>query len=403
MLTGCLVDALGVRRALLLSFGLCVLTRGLSAFVRHPWLTPALALLPMALGMALIGPLMVAAVERHASRTQRPIAFALFLFYLMPRLGFLVAGRGFDWIGELMAAQRIAAAPGAAFLLSRWEVCFLVAFAITAVALVAIALWMREGAEMSEQGIRFDGRPEGAVPVTSWSLSAIGTILVGAGVLLVDVLRRFAVYRVLLLIGLLAGMRACATLLAGSDGVANVRAAAGPADGGSWWVVSELPVVVCLLLGAFAIRASPFRMILLGAAISALSGPLFLLSVGTGLRLPQLLFACGEAIFVPRLLQYVAEAAPPGRVATYASLSLVPATIMGWAVKPWAEFVAPVAATPSAPYAWLLGLGAVLCGPVGLWVLRRAIDPRPVQSPVPTADSALDAARCREGVGDHTR
>ena len=81
-LAGCLSDAIGIRRTLIFSFALCAITRALSAVVQHPVLMPALALVPMALGIAMAIPVMVAALCRYTARWQRSLAFAL--LYVVP-------------------------------------------------------------------------------------------------------------------------------------------------------------------------------------------------------------------------------------------------------------------------------------------------------------------------------
>jgi MFS family permease len=373
ILIGCLVDALGVRRALLLSFGLCAVTRALSAFLQHPWLAPVVAFLPMAFGVAMAAPVMVAALRRYASPLQRPMAFAL--YYLVPQLGFVVAGRGFDWIRKLMAHQRVAADQGGASILSVWESCFLVAAGVTLVALVPMALWLRQGAEMSEQGLRLDAPPDGATPPTRRSRSAVASILIAAGTIMLDALRRSSAYRLLLLVALLAGMRGCFTLLAATDGLANAISADSRDDTGLWWVLSALPVAACLL-AAVAVRASSLRTVALGASLCAASAFLLVLPSASSPWLGRLGFACGEAIIIPRVLQYVAEVAPKGRVATYASLSSMPGLLIGTAATQLADPTVVVVGGSNVHWTWLLAIGTVACGPVALWGLRRVIDPR---------------------------
>ncbi|MDY0062875.1 MAG: MFS transporter, partial [Myxococcota bacterium] len=78
VMVGSLVDAIGIRRSLLIGFGLCVLARTTLSFATSPWLALLLGLLPLALGEALQTPVMVAAVKRFSTTRQRSIAYSIY-------------------------------------------------------------------------------------------------------------------------------------------------------------------------------------------------------------------------------------------------------------------------------------------------------------------------------------
>src|SRR3989339_539284 len=88
VMIGSLVDAIGVRKAFLIGFGACVLARGGMAFCLSQWVALAGGLLPLALGEALMTPVMVAAVKRYATTAQRSMSFSI--FYAMMNVGFAI-------------------------------------------------------------------------------------------------------------------------------------------------------------------------------------------------------------------------------------------------------------------------------------------------------------------------
>ena len=96
VLVGSLVDAIGLRKAFLLGFCVCLWARGLMTFATVPWLALGAGLFPLALGEALMTPVMVAAVRRYSTTAQRSISFSL--FYVMMNVGFAISGWVFDHV-----------------------------------------------------------------------------------------------------------------------------------------------------------------------------------------------------------------------------------------------------------------------------------------------------------------
>src|SRR5215475_835555 len=96
VLVGSFVDAVGLRKAFLLGLSICCFSRGALTFLTGRWLALGFGLLPLALGEALMTPVMVAAVRRYTNTQQRSISFAI--FFALMNAGFLIAAFAFDYV-----------------------------------------------------------------------------------------------------------------------------------------------------------------------------------------------------------------------------------------------------------------------------------------------------------------
>ena len=94
VLVGSFTDAVGLRRALLLGFGICVVARAVMTFAPTGSIALPFGLLPLAFGEALLTPVMVVAVKRYTTPRQRSMAFSI--FYVAMNLGYAGAGCVFD-------------------------------------------------------------------------------------------------------------------------------------------------------------------------------------------------------------------------------------------------------------------------------------------------------------------
>jgi MFS family permease len=92
VMIGSLTDALGVRRTFLLGFAVCLASRTVMALTVNKWIVLPLGLYLQALGIALMVPVMIAAVKKYSNAAQRSLAFAL--YYALMNLGYAVG----DWL-----------------------------------------------------------------------------------------------------------------------------------------------------------------------------------------------------------------------------------------------------------------------------------------------------------------
>jgi MFS family permease len=100
LLVGSLTDVLGIRRTLFLGIGFCVAGRLVMVLATVKWLALGGGLLPLAVGEALMAPVLIAAARRYSNTRQRSMSFSL--LYTMMNVGFLVAAWLFDQVRKGM-------------------------------------------------------------------------------------------------------------------------------------------------------------------------------------------------------------------------------------------------------------------------------------------------------------
>jgi MFS family permease len=407
-LVGSLSDAIGIRKTLIIAFGLCVVTRALTAFISHPLWSPVFALMPMTFGVAMTIPVMVAAARRFSNKRQRSMAFAL--LYVMMNLGFVIAGVLYDpiraWIGE----DGTLTLPLIGTAMSVYESIFLFASIITAVGFIPVYFGMRKGVEMPEEGEEPIVDPSLEVKSDKPPLQALWEVIVKTGKIFAEVFRESAFYRFLLLLAIIVGVRMVFyhmhyTLPPWADRELGYGARFGKA----WGVVNPgLIFILTPLVGALAAKVSSYRMIIVGTLLSA--APCFLLVLppdffafllGTpfdsglvwflgidGALAPlyftlvifAIIFSVGEAIWSPRLYEYTASVAPKGREATYMGLSLLPMFLAKLTVGPLSGFLlaryCPAEGARDSGKLWLVVASMSIATPVLIILLKGVIRPR---------------------------
>src|SRR5438876_10343800 len=98
LVVGSLTDAIGLRKSFFLGVFVCLFARAIMVLTNLKWLALAGGLLPLALGEALGNPVLIAATRRYSNTQQRSISFSL--MYTIMNLGFLAAGRLFDFVRQ---------------------------------------------------------------------------------------------------------------------------------------------------------------------------------------------------------------------------------------------------------------------------------------------------------------
>jgi MFS family permease len=288
MAVGLAIDALGVRRALVVAFGASAVARGaMSAATSTP--VAIGALLALSLGTAAGVPVMSAALRQYTTPRARPLAFAV--YYAMLNLGAATAALALDAARSAFPALPFRAlyALGAA----------------CAVGSLVLALFLRPPAPSDE--------PEAPAGAPPW---AIGR----------EVLRERAFWRFLLLVAAVAIVTLVyeyfhATwpkyvLREMGEGYPLGRVAA---------INSTSILVLAPLVTWLTSRMPALDAITVGSALSA--GSVFVLAAGAStpaLVAMVLLLSIGEAFWAPRFYAHASSIAPRGREATYMSLASVP-------------------------------------------------------------------------------
>jgi hypothetical protein len=158
-----------------------------------------------------------------------------------------------------------------------------------------------------------------------------------------------------------------------------------PKSIGDWmeWLASSINALIIFIgvpvLTALTRRANVYTMMILGSLLSA--APTFLLCYGP--NLPMLLiyfviFSIGEALWSARFLEYASELAPPGRVAQYMGIALIPWLMAKGITGLYSGTMLEIYCPKDTPadqlhtgMLWFIYGCIAMTTPVGLWLARR--------------------------------
>ncbi|MFH1467373.1 MAG: MFS transporter [Pseudomonadota bacterium] len=356
LLVGSQVDAIGIRRAFLLGFAFCLVTRGVVASTNLWWIAIPFGLAPMTVGQALMIPVMTAGVKRYTNVQQRSIAFSA--YYVLMNVGFLVAGRTFDMLRDLLGehGQHVLPILGE---VSTYRVLLLVAFAVTIPSMTFTWFLLRGDIAVNEEGriIREEqplAREGEGVFLALWR--TVSETFVKTVRILVSVWSEPNFYRFLGFLTLIVFVRIVFYHMHYTFPKYGIRELGEGAPIGQLWGVLNPAVIILLvpLIGALSQKMTSYKMIAIGTSIAA--APVFLLAMPPrwfeplaqtwfgdfiahrwlGVADPVVnplyviiplfvvIFSIGEAFWSPRLYEYTASIAPKGKVASYLALSLLP-------------------------------------------------------------------------------
>jgi len=374
VLVGSFTDAVGIRRTFLIGSGLCMAARLMMTTTVHPALALGLGLFPVAVGEALLGPVMVAATKRYATTAQRSISFSI--VYAVMNLSFLVAGNVFDYARKGLGEHGNYTFSSLGLTLSTYEMLFLFSFLSMAPVFV-LSLLLRPNIEVTDEGIRFEPKPGEQEPPPP--LAAVAPVQSDGRILdyqpppppdaptelvgnaFVDTYRIFAglwrqpgFIRFLVFLLFATFMRMIFFHTSYTLAPMGVRELGDGAPVGrldtinNWLIIFLVPIV-----GALTQRVSAYKMVVVGCTMGAAS--VFILAVPVhfyqpladgwlgdliahkwfGLTGPvnpwyvsialfYVAISFGEAFYSPRLYEYAAVIAPKGQEASYMALSYLP-------------------------------------------------------------------------------
>ena len=404
-LVGSLVDAIGLRRAFLLGFAVCIAARGAMTLLVSPWAALGAGLLPLALGEALMTPVMVAAVRRYSTTAQRSVSFSI--FYAMMNVGFLFSSWIFDFVRKALGEYGHMSLLG--LNLSTYRVLFLLSFLTTIPNLFIVYFGLRDGVEATDEGLKI--APEAPKYRGESLLRGLSLTCRDA---LSDTARIFAglwrqpeFYRFLAFLTLVVPVRLILLHMYYTYPKFGIRELGPGAPIGRLWSVNSMVVIALVpLVGALTQKISAYRMVLFGTALAA--GSAFLMATPpalwrtladgalgrivardwlgvTGEVNPYYvmifvfvtIYSVGEVFWTPRLYEYTAAIAPKGQEGSYMSLSYLPFFV----AKFFAGGLSGVLLTRYCPAQgprhsgtlWLIIALMAAATPAGLVVLRRYI------------------------------
>ncbi|MBN8460121.1 MAG: MFS transporter [Verrucomicrobia bacterium] len=437
MVVGALVDTVGIRRICLLSVAMLLFSRICMAKLTDPILVFIFGFLPLALGFAIVAPVVSVGIKRYTNREGAAMGFAL--FYVVMNIGYAVGGLGFDWIRAMFATKdatgAIVNANGGVIWLgvhfSTYQLFFVFGIAATLLSLLTL-LPIRDGVERTEEGVVVNPpKSRGSAWETVESSISDTASLMG------KVFREKYFWIFMGLIGLTVFVRFVFFHFHYTFPKYGLRVLGEDAKIGNIYGVLNPVLIVFLvpLVSVLTKKVSSYRMLLIGASISSLSCFIALVPPRVFCHLTDsvlgemifvnwlrmapnmeallaapptpaywplivfiLIFTIGESIWSPRLMQFSAEIAPKGRESTYLSLAVLPSFAAKLVVGPLSGILlhayAPVdevtkAVLPHPHHAmiwfWIgvmalpTPIGLLLCG---RWINRHAGAER--ESTVPT-------------------
>jgi MFS family permease len=355
VLVGSLTDAVGVRRAFLMGFVLCLFSRTVMALSGERWVALPFGLYVQGVGLALMTPVMTAAMKRYSNAAQRSVAFSF--YYALMNLGFAIAGQIFDEVRTHMGEHGSWQLPVLGTTLSTYRVLILWSVVFTVPGLFMVWLLMREGVEMTESGPRIvppKSASHAGGPLAG-ALKACQATAANTARIFGSLWSQPAFYRFLAFMALVVGVRLIFFHMHYTFPKYGIRELGEGAPIGRLFSVLN-PTLILILVpigGLLTQKISAYRMVSVGSFISAASvffiampqhwfqpladgwlghliahswlgiqGPVNPLYVSICLFVT--LLSVGEALWSPRLYEYAAAIAPKGQEGSYMALSLLP-------------------------------------------------------------------------------
>lgn len=409
VLVGSFTDAVGIRRTFLLGFAICALARVAMLFSQPVIVPLGLGMLPLALGLALMTPVMTAAMKRYSTAAQRSVAFSL--YYALMNLGFAIGDRMFDHFRHVMGEYGKWTMPLLGADLSTYQVMILWSVILTIPGMLLTWFFLREGVEMTEEGVKItplemtdaNGRSRAAIMFDNTRTTAIKTAEIFAGLW-----KQPAFHRFLLFMALVVGVRMIFYHLNYTLPDFAIRELGKGAPFAQICNMLNSLMILALvpICGALSQNISAYRMVSFGSLVSALS--VFILALPPEWFQPMadgwlghlivhqwlevegpvnplylsifwftVMLSLGEALWSPRLYEYAAAIAPKGQEASYMALSVLPyffakfgaGSLSGWLLMTYC----PAEGPRNTAGMWILIGCMALITPVGTFLFRKHI------------------------------
>ncbi|HDR67771.1 MAG TPA: MFS transporter, partial [Bacteroidaceae bacterium] len=354
---GSLVDAIGVKKVLVIGTILAIFSRFFLFVSTNFWIVTILGFVPQAVSVAFLSPVISVALKRYTKSDTSAMGFAL--FYTLMNIGFAFGGLIFDWIRQIYGEYGNVMIPMVGEV-STYRFILFVSFLISFPGMFFIAI-MRDGIDLNDEGtldfLPKKARKEGFI-ITTITQTAKESFK-DAAKIFVNVAKQPAFWKFMTLLAILLGVNYVFYHFHYTFPKYGIRVLGeGAKIGNIYGVLNPAIIVFFVPLIAWLTRKwSSYKMITIGSAISAASvffvvlpdafykpladsipGRLIwqewlavpegtdisTISVYLALCLFVIFFTVGEAIWSPRLMEYTAKIAPKGQEGSYLSLSLLP-------------------------------------------------------------------------------
>ena len=406
VLVGSFTDAVGLRRTFFLGAWICVVARAVMAFTSLKWLALVGGLVPLAVGEALSTPVLVAAVRRYSNTRQRSISFSI--FYTMMNFGFLFASLIFDFVRQGLGEHGHLALPLLGLRITTYQALFLASLAIE-ISLLPVLWFLREGVEATDEGLKITPRPARYPQQNLWNSMrlTVRDSVSEAVRLFTGLLRQAGFYRLLAFLILIAFLKLIFMQMYYVYPKFGIRELGDGAPIGRLWAINSIFIILLVpFVGALTQRFPAYKMVTLGAVISAAS--VFIMALPTAwfeplaaglvgrwlghgylglhgevhpyyvmIALFVVLLSVGEAFYSPRVYEYAAAIAPKGQEASYGALSYVPFLLAKLLIGTFSGMLlaryCPEHGVRHSAILWLAVALTATVAPVGLIVLRGYI------------------------------
>jgi MFS family permease len=409
VLVGSLTDALGLKRTFFIGVVLCVLARATMVFAETPVIAIGAGLVPLALGEAMATPVLVAAVRRYSSTSQRSFAFSL--FYAMMNVGFLVAGFSFDWVREGLGEAGRLSLPLFEAEIGTYRALLLLSLGIE-VLLLPLVWFLREGVEATDEGVVVAPAQPAAAQATSGGPlgSAWAVVRKSAhdtATLFSSLVRQDGFWRLIAFLLMIAFLKLIFMQMYYVYPKFGIRELGPGAPVGRLWAINSILIIALVpVVGLLTSKYSAYRMVVVGGIVSAASVFVMALPVEwfqgladgwfgrfvahsyLGLEGPVhpyypmiALFvvglSIGEALYSPRVYEYAAAIAPKGQETSYAALSYIPFLLAKLLIGAFSGLLlsryCPAEGPRDSGTMWLFVALTASIAPVGLLLLARRI------------------------------
>lgn len=407
VLVGSVVDAVGIRKTLVIGMSFLLAGRSVMPLTSNLWTATFFAFIPVAVGNALLGPVLSVGIKKYTTKKSSALGFGL--FYTLMNTGFAIGGWIFDKTRAVFGEHSSVQIPVLSVSMSTYQIIFSVGFLLSVPTLVLILL-MREGVQMKEDGsILADTSVSSGRGTFSELLLSAKKTGVDTFIIMKSVFTEKPFWAYLFMLGILVFIRLVFYHFHYTFPKYGIRILGEGIKIGNIYGILN-PVLIVFLVPVIAHLTKEIRsyiMLTFGTAVSALSifiaalpssffSPLTETWIGDlifvrwlelspdrqnpiifGLILFVIVFTIGEAIWSPRLFQFSAEIAPEGKEGTYLALSYLPyflakmiaGPLSGWLISKYAP--ANASSYPDQHMIWIwIGTMSVL-SPAGLLLFRN--------------------------------
>lgn len=381
--SGFVVDAIGVRLALLLGVLSCLVGR-LLLVAAHSRAGAIAGLCVMTWGVSSMIPTMTAGVRQYTR--SGGVSFGFSFFYVMMNLGAFAAGPTISYFRRAFARPRPVVLPGGMVLrLTSAQWVFAMGVVVTLASLVLVLTLMRDERPSHTETAQHEA-PTSLPPARQHPWTIFRAVIAEP-----------TFWRLMLFVSLLVLVRAIFQHAHLTWPKYALREFGRTFPFASYWSVNPLMIILLTpVVTALTRRRAAFDVILFGATLSALS--VFFMAASTTVAASVLFIvtlSLGEAFWSPRLYEYTSTIAPPGREASYMGLSQVPLFFAKMIVGPLSGVLLANFCPPEGPrqskLMWALIGASTLLGPLVLYILRHTIQPPQPAQPAELASPAAPA------------